>query len=411
MPNAEFKVRAISGLTWLLAGIVWAASFLLGTPAVRAQNIVETDGQNQVLPPITLSNADLEKIVRQTPNFSVVPKRPEALRVAAKLDAHISAFLAGYPWKPFHLTLGISGHQTLFGNPDEMFYALSLSQPWLSETTAAKVRQFLHAQLEAGNLPFLAQGLDTREGRAREAYEVPNALRSPPRASTSIFGIYSFWTWRNYAGDAATVKTLWPKLQASAAPLLAKEYRFDIKKRDYAGDEAETLNGNLAGLIGLIRLAREVGDTEIEKAARARALQLLELRVNLERVNPKILEKSERSASKSLHHFKLARYCGLVPEIAGALDATGTTKTAAARLQAFRNERNGWYLAFGDRMVGGENYTNPAEFSRALFAGAALIEKVPADALLQWVDVPWCQGDFYFMEKCALALWSSAGKP
>jgi hypothetical protein len=78
---------------------------------------------------------------------------------------------------------------------------------------------------------------------------------------------------------------------------------------------------------------------------------------------------------------------------------------AAARLQAFRGERNGWFMAFGDRLVGGENYTNPAHFSRALFAGAALIEQLPPDQLAGFIDVPWCKGDFYFIEKCALALW------
>jgi len=67
-------------------------------------------------------------------------------------------------------------------------------------------------------------------------------------------------------------------------------------------------------------------------------------------------------------------------------------------------------MAYGDRFIGGENYTSPMHFSRALFAGTAYIEKLPPDRLFAFVDVPWCKGDFAFMEKCALALRASAGR-
>ena len=55
-------------------------------------------------------------------------------------------------------------------------------------------------------------------------------------------------------------------------------------------------------------------------------------------------------------------------------------------------------------MIGGENYTNPLHFSRALFAGAVFIEQLPPEEIASFVDVPWCKGDFYFIETCALAL-------
>ncbi|HWH71072.1 MAG TPA: hypothetical protein VNT26_16920, partial [Candidatus Sulfotelmatobacter sp.] len=121
---------------------------------------------------------------------------------------------------------------------------------------------------------------------------------------------------------------------------------------------------------------------------------------------PKFIEKT--SASKSLHIYKLARYCDLVPEVGQGLRRL-TDGCAAARLKSFREQRNGWYLAFGDRFIGGENYTNPLDFSRSLFVGATFIEQLPAEELLEFVDVPWCRGDFYFMEKGAVALWAAAG--
>ena len=83
----------------------------------------------------------------------------------------------------------------------------------------------------------------------------------------------------------------------------------------------------------------------------------------------------------------------------------------ARNLKVFRQERNGWFLAFGDRLIGGENYTNPAHFPRSLFAGAVFLEQLPTEQLCAFIDVPWCQGDFYFIEKCVYALWAGAGRP
>jgi len=61
-------------------------------------------------------------------------------------------------------------------------------------------------------------------------------------------------------------------------------------------------------------------------------------------------------------------------------------------------------------LIGEENYTNPLYFSRALFAGAVFVEQLPSEQILTFIDVPWCKGDFYFIEKCAYALWMSGGR-
>jgi hypothetical protein len=103
------------------------------------------------------------------------------------------------------------------------------------------------------------------------------------------------------------------------------------------------------------------------------------------------------------HAAKLARYYGLVPEVGAAL-AKHTAGAAAKRLAAFRESCPGWWLAAGDRLIGGENYCSPPHLVRALFAGAAQVERVPAADLSGWVDVPWCAADLYFIEKAALAL-------
>jgi len=238
---------------------------------------------------------------------------------------------------------------------------------------------------------------------------VPSTLRIAGRGQArSAFGVYAFWAYCHHAADSAAARSHWPAIKARLQPLLTTNYPFDLQKKTFASDETEILNGNLAGLIGYIRLARRNADAVAEKAALARGVQLLELRVNRERVNPQILEPTP-SSTKHLHLVKLARYCGMVPEI-GERVRTLTDGCGAERLKRFREARNGWHLAFGDRLIGGENYTNPPHFSRALFAGAVFVEQLPARQILDFVDVPWCHGDFYFIEKCVSALWADAGR-
>jgi hypothetical protein len=171
-------------------------------------------------------------------------------------------------------------------------------------------------------------------------------------------------------------------------------------------DNAEVLNGNLAGLIGAAQLAQQLDDHAAVRAILPRIQQLAQWRADLERTNPRYVEKSA-SASKQLHHFKLARFCALTPENVRCLEGA-TRELAARRLRAFREMRPGWHLALGERLIGGENYTNPLHFDRALFAGAALIEALPAADLFRFIDVPACKADFYFIEKCALALRRTA---
>ena len=378
------------------------AVLIAATVALQAQNVVEDRATGLTAPPIQITESQTLALVHYSFQSSTNHRSAEQERIGRRLDRHVNEFIDGWPWMPFHHTLGISGYETSFNHPDEMFYALSLALPVLSTNTAAKVKTFL-AQRLAELPPYTVEGWDNRSGRLREAYEVPANLRlSGKGRARSAFGVYAFWLYVRATGDGAAINSHWSAIQTRVQPLIDSEYPFDSAKRNYVRDEAELLNGNLAALIATIRLARTNADALTEQKALNRARQLLELRVNLERVNPKILEKTE-STTKHLHAGKLARFCSLTPEVGEAV-RTLTEGCGAAHLKDFREARNAWYLAFGDRMIGGENYTNPLHFSRALFAGAVLIEQLPPEQIVSFADVPWCKGDFYFIEKCALAI-------
>ena len=401
--NLHLPAQAV--IAWLIG-----LASLFGFDSLRGQNIVELTTTQFTANPVRLTDTEVSEFLFRAPDFrSVATSAPPVQRIAHKLDSHVAQFLDGAPWMPFHHTLGISGHEVYFDHPDELFLALSLAVPALDSATKTRLKAFLSAHL-ASNPPYLEEGCDRRTGRPRESYMVPDELRLHSRGQArSTFGVYAFWAYCYYTADSAAARERWPAVLRRMTPLLENNYKFDVSKKDAGAGAAQKLNGDLAGLIGLVRLARLSTNSSVETKARARARELFELRVNLERVNPHLLEKST-FATKSLHNARLSRYCDLVPEVGEAL-ARSAADSGARNVQAFREERNGWWLAFGDRFIGGENYTNPRHFPHSLFGAAALFEKLPGDQLLGFIDVPWCKGDLYFIEDCALALWVAAGRP
>jgi hypothetical protein len=402
-PFAPLRLHSLL-LTLGLAQILAA-----GGVTCRAQNIVPFERDGKITPPLRLTERRFDELISPAIRLGPVTNQVAAQPILDRLSRHVEQFLDGAPWMPFQQTLGISGYETTFAHPDDSFFALALASAVLPEPTARRLRAWFISMLAVAP-PYREDGWEFSAGRPRETHEIPDSLRRSGRGrATSLFGVYALWAYVHYAGDTNAGRTHWPAVQQRASALLHQEYRFNLTNTSSGLAEAQRLNGDLAGMIGLIRLARLNGDTRTEKDARVRGRQLLELRLNLDRVNSALLEPS-RAATRSLHNARLARLLHLCPELGAAL-AAETEGCAVANLQAFRLRRNAWFLAYGDRLIGGENYTNPIHFPQALFAGAAFIEQLPAAELQACLDIPWCAGDMTFVEKCVLTIWAIQGRP
>jgi hypothetical protein len=208
------------------------------------------------------------------------------------------------------------------------------------------------------------------------------------------------------ADDPEAAREHWGAIRERMKFLLDNAYVFDPSKRDSSRGESEKLNGDIAGLLGFARLAEENEDADARRLAASRLRELLELRANLERTNPSFVEKTN-AATKGLHNFRLSRFGSLSEEL-GSFIERESEGLASSRLRAFREARNGWFLTLGDRLIGGENYTSPLHLTQAMFAGAAFIEHLSGEELFRWIDVPASRADFFFIEKCALALQRAA---
>src|SRR5688572_3089111 len=129
---------------------VWYLKFIWGLElgiwcfAGHAQNVIEDRATGPTAPPIRISGTQTLALIN-VPSASVAfrTRSAEAARIAGKLDRHVTEFLDGAPWMPFHHTLGISGYEACFNHPDEMFYALSLALPFLPTNTTARTKALL----------------------------------------------------------------------------------------------------------------------------------------------------------------------------------------------------------------------------------------------------------------------------
>lgn len=357
-----------------------------GASALRAQNVVEGTPAGPVGKTRALPDDLIDSLIAQRTAFKPTPAWQRA----------VDGWLDGHPWRPFQHTLGISGRERYFDHSSEVFFALSLVKPDKPETATA-IGAALFPWLETSP-PFAADGLPSGTGTTREPYQVPEALLfTTPRPVRDLFGIYALWLFRERFGIEEPVWTkILPALQERMGKALQTMKPFDPAATGKAAMAARELNGNIAGLLAFLRLCP--GSAHLP-AVRTRLRDFLQQRVDHEVLNPRVWTPSDLS-TKSLHTVMLPRWQNIVPEL-GSVLAAHTDGLASQRVRIVRESMPSWWIARGDRLSGGENYTSPLHVGRALFNAAALIEKLPSATLTPMLDVPWCRGDLAWIERAA----------
>jgi hypothetical protein len=191
--------------------------FCLGLlPAVaavvaRGQNVVAgEDGpvrERRVLDEGELAALlDVEpKPVQPWPGAAALPEQK-------KLEAAVAELIDGWPWRPFFHQLGISGAETHFDHPDELFANVAPAIPLVSAALAGKLRSFLRERLEK-EPPFAVEGYDRAVGQAREHFHVPEALRAKGRRrAKDAWGVHGLWQYHLATGDVEGIRAHWPRV-------------------------------------------------------------------------------------------------------------------------------------------------------------------------------------------------------
>jgi len=364
--------------------------------------VIGSGGFDEGVEKLRIGPADVAGLVeRPPPAERKHAAAPQARALRALLDAEVRELIDGGPWAPFVVELGISREELHFWRTAETVQIVSLAMPHLSADVRAKAAAFLDELIAAG-CPLETPVFRVPRAKRREAYDLGPGMKQfaarRPRHRPGVEDLYALWAYAHYAGR-------WPKVTPKAArvaELLAAFAKQGVKfdGRDRANDAAEHLNAQIAGTLAAARIARRAGDAAGAKRATELLAQLLTERVHHERADTDLIRGT---GGRVGHHAKVPRYVGLVPELAGVLrDRAGEALTKNVRSLA--TGLPVWYHAFGERMIGGENYISPPHLARGLFAALADGVGAGPDELAAKLDHPWCRADLYYIEKLSAVL-------
>ncbi len=322
-----------------------------------------------------------------------------ARRLRARLDAEVAELVDAGPWAPLIVELGITGEERHFWRTAGQMQILALALPHLSPPVRAKAVEHLRGMLDAG-CP-LAEPTFPDDGARREPFTLGPGMKEFAveriRYDAGLEDLYGLWAAGHYAG-------LWQPVLARAdavAKLVAdaRDLPGKFDHDDQQNDAAEHLNRQIAGALAAARILRRAGKPDPAAAAEELLEGLLAVRVHHELADTRLV----RSSGRGIHGAKVPRYVGLVPELSAALHRLAEAPLKR-NVTALRTGLPLWYQAWGERMIGGENYISPPHLSRAVFAALADGLAARPATLAARLDQPWCRADLYYIEKLSATL-------
>ena len=323
----------------------------------------------------------------------------EALR--SRLERQIAELVDEGPWTPLVIQLGISGEERHFWRTADTMQTVALALPHLHPDTRRKAITFLDELWDSG-VPFERPVADT-EGKRREGYDLGPGMKESAvrevRYNAGIEDLYAVWSYAHYGDRWDRVREQSKRLVDICSEFARRDSQFDHVGRS---DDAEHLNRQLAGLLAAARLLAHFGDDENADQAEAGFAVLATERVHHERADTQLIRPTS-AASKGLHAAKVPRYVGLVPETNDLL-RTYAGDALERNVRALMKGLPLWYQAYGERMIGGENYISPAHLSQGIFTAWADGCRVSSETLASKLDQPWGKADLYYIEKICSVL-------
>lgn len=328
-----------------------------------------------------------------------------AADLSARLDDAVLELVrgdGGRPWAPLVVQLGISGEQAHFRRTAETIQVVSLAVPHLSQPVRAEAIAYLDRLWKSG-CPWEIP-LHDLDGVRREPFELGPGMRQ--FASTAVhddarlFDVYAVWAYAHHADRWAPVLSAVEHVERVFDEFAGQPTGFD--PHDMQHDSSQHLNRQVAGVLAAARIFGRSGDDHRHRRALELLSELVSLRVHHERTDHRLVRPT-RGPRGGIHDAKIARYVDLVPELARMLGqlASGQLERHVVDLQTGLPL---WYQAYGERMIGGENYISPPHLSRGLFAAWADGLEASPDELASKLDQPWCKADLYYIEKLSAAL-------
>jgi hypothetical protein len=369
---------------------------------------VASHGQSRVDPSIARRRIETHELAEFVePPTAVVShsKHRLAAEVRRRLDAETLQMVRGSceaDWAPFVVQLGIGREERYFWRTAETMQIVSLALPHLSRRVRVEAIAYLD-RLWRERCP-LTVGVHPADGIRREPYELGPKMKEfasrTPRYEPQISDLYSVWAYAHYADR-------WPRVLGQRARIaelfdgfVSKPPRFDSD--DIESDSSQHLNAHVGGVLAALRVFEHTNDAKHADTARRLLADLVAVRVHHERSDHRLVRPT-KGESRGIHQAKLPRYVDLAPELSRML-ARFAGDALAIHLTDLRQALPIWHHAYGERLIGGENYISPPHLSRSIFMIWSDGGEAPPAALASHLDQPWCSADLHYIEKLSAIL-------
>lgn len=376
-----------------------------GNVANRGKGLVERSLEKHAIAAEELT--DLLKPVREPAS---APQSGLPSRIRDRLDAEVLELVHGSdgrPWAPFIVQLGISREERHFWRTASTIRIVSEALPYLSQEARAEAVRYLDRLVDSG-CP-LETPVHAPVGARREPFTLGPVMEEfaarTPRHQAGIEDLYALWAYAHHAGRWKRVVGEEDKVREVFDAFVAGVPGFDPDDMDQ--DVSQRLNARIAGVLGAARIFDHTGDGPRRDRALQVLARLVTTRVHHERADHRLVRPS-RGEQGGIHRAKVPRYVDLVPELSGLL-RLHAGEALKKHVEGIRAALPLWYQAYGERMIGGENYISPPHLARGVFLVWADGVTAPPGALAAKLDQPWCRADLYFIEKCSALLRASGG--
>jgi hypothetical protein len=356
-------------------------------------------------------------------------------------------------WQMYSHPVNQQGSRMTYMNcPDELLVALAMAAPYLDAEGKAAAKAAAKRELEKYS-PLTLPYKNLQQGRLRGWQAISEEMRKreaggpwlqeEDKAVACFKTLYGIWTYAEAFDEWDAVKALWPQVK-SLKERVAKTWSFKPKwKKDapagpgvlteaiatsdryqhrlylyllngthgyyenyWPGDEQDisafkqfSYTKVLSALIGYGRMARKMGEPDEAGWAKERFAFVA----------------GQALSTKTAPFYWSSPW--LTPEVARMLRdhagayldqiKTRSNVLVGTKKDGFPNDgpwydvidAQHWHLAHL-----GSNGAFPPCAAMSGFGVQALLFNAPAEKLDGWTDIPWCQADYWYVQKCALAI-------
>ena len=361
-----------------------------------------------------LTVEQIQPLVEQAAKAARPTDSPLRRQLLARLDTAMRELIEGHPWAPLMVQLGISHESPEFWRADQAMTIVAQTLPHLPADTRRMAVAWLDEQFEAG-VPLTSNTFEIDQGRRREPYDLGPTMTGGHqfagvyrRTRPGVEGLYALWAYAEHANRWDQVLEQRTAVEETIRQLLSRPFEFrhpgnrvtptgDIEI--LGGDAVERLNGEIAGLIGGIRILAAADQHDLLPRAYAALAERVTERVHHERADTCFVRRDDFGA----HSARMPRYLSFSPEL-GVILRQYAGDTMKTNLDALVRQLPVWHHAWGERLIGGENYINPPHLARAMFAALADGRGAAMEELARYIDQPWGRADLYYLEKLSAAL-------